>query len=252
MIFYFSATGNSLYVAQRIAAATGDRVASIADAVRGNHFDFSLEDGEAVGFVTPTYFWGIPTPVADFIRWMRLENAGDNYVYHVLTYGMLTGQAHRMMGMQLRAQSLPLDGHFTVRMPDTWTPMFDLSDPAKNQAVLDKAEGEIDAVIQGIRTKAKGRPARGIPLAHLYYAYGLKHYRTDQFTVEDACTGCGLCQRQCPVSAIALDADTKRPTWVKDQCACCLGCLHRCPVFAIQYGKNTRGHGQYVNPNVRL
>ena len=31
----------------------------------------------------------------------------------------------------------------------------------------------------------------------------------------------------------------------------CLGCLHRCPEFAIQYGKNTKKHGQYMNPNVK-
>ena len=32
----------------------------------------------------------------------------------------------------------------------------------------------------------------------------------------------------------------------------CLGCLHRCPKFAIQYGRNTKKHGQYTNPNVKL
>lgn len=43
-----------------------------------------------------------------------------------------------------------------------------------------------------------------------------------------------------------------KPVWVKGKCVMCLGCLHRCPKFAIQYGENTRRHGQYTNPNVKL
>ena len=40
MIFYFSGTGNSEYVARRIAAATGDGVSSIAECVAHRRFDF--------------------------------------------------------------------------------------------------------------------------------------------------------------------------------------------------------------------
>ena len=40
MIFYFSATGNSQYAAEKIAEATGDRLISIGQALRDTHFDF--------------------------------------------------------------------------------------------------------------------------------------------------------------------------------------------------------------------
>ena len=43
-----------------------------------------------------------------------------------------------------------------------------------------------------------------------------------------------------------------KTVWVKDKCVMYLGCLHRCPKFAIQYGKKTKKHGQYTNPNVKL
>lgn len=76
--------------------------------------------------------------------------------------------------------------------------------------------------------------------------------RTANLRVGDDCVGCGLCAKKCPVQAIEM-RDGK-PVWVKDKCVMCLGCLHRCPKFAIQYGygENTRRHGQYTNPNVKL
>lgn len=74
--------------------------------------------------------------------------------------------------------------------------------------------------------------------------------RTKNLTVEDTCVGCGLCAQKCPAQAIEMRAG--KPVWVKKNCVMCLGCLHRCPQFAIQYGPNTKVHGQYRNPNVKL
>ena len=51
MIFYFSATGNSKYVADRIAAATGDKTISISDCCKGGVFSFDEAD-KTVGIVS--------------------------------------------------------------------------------------------------------------------------------------------------------------------------------------------------------
>ena len=74
--------------------------------------------------------------------------------------------------------------------------------------------------------------------------------RTAHLRVEKSCVGCGLCVRKCPVQAMELRDG--RPVWVKEKCVMCLGCLHRCQKFAIQYGKRTKGHGQYTNPHVTV
>ena len=67
MIFYFSATGNSRYVAERIAAATGDETISIPDCCKSDRFSFDETD-KTVGIVCPTYSWGLPSIVQEFLE----------------------------------------------------------------------------------------------------------------------------------------------------------------------------------------
>ncbi len=78
-----------------------------------------------------------------------------------------------------------------------------------------------------------------------------KDRQTSNFFLDDGCTGCGLCAKRCPAQAIEISDG--RPKWVKERCELCLRCLHHCPQFAIQYGDgNTREHGQYRNPHVKV
>lgn len=72
MIFYFSATGNSKYVADRIAAAAGDKTISITDCCKGNGFSFDEAD-KTVGIVSPTYAWGLPIIVREFLQKLTLH-----------------------------------------------------------------------------------------------------------------------------------------------------------------------------------
>lgn len=251
MIFYFSATGNSKDVAVRLAIATDDKLMSMTDSLKQGTFDFPLEDDENLGFVTPVYHWGLPTVVVDFMKRLTLPASKRLYTYHVLTFGTTTGQAHRMMARSLQEKGYSLDGRFNVVTVDTWTPMFDLTDKEKIKRTLERADKQIDVVTRQISAKVAGDfDNRKVPFAQLYYRTYGKQSETRRFTVDGTCIGCGLCARQCPADAIEMRAGT--PVWVKEHCAICLGCLHRCPKFAIQFGKRTRGHGQYVNPNVQL
>ena len=65
MIFYFSATGNSRYVAERIAAATGDETISIPDCCKSDRFSFDETD-KTVGIVCPPTHGGCPASCRNF------------------------------------------------------------------------------------------------------------------------------------------------------------------------------------------
>ena len=247
MILYFSATGNCKYTAARLAQAADQEIISITDCIRNGQYDFS---DDTIGIISPVYFWGLPSIVKEFLEKASFQT---DYLYFTATYGTLPGASGYMADKAISGRKI--DAYYSVRMADTWTPIFDLSTPEKTARFTKAAESEIDSVICGVGERRTNKHMRHCtpPIITELIAepiYNKNARRTAHFHVEESCIGCGLCAGKCPVQAIEMNG--KRPIWVKDKCVMCLGCLHRCPEFAIQYENRTKKHGQYVNPNVKL
>lgn len=244
MIFYFSATGNSRHAAKRIADATDDRAISITDCLKNDMFNFIAGNDETIGFAVPVYNFGLPVTVIDFINKLNLQGGG--YGFTLVTYGGFSGGASKMIKDLLNKKGIKTDAQYSVRMPDTWTPAYDVSDKTKTEKINKKADKKINGIIKKIRRKSKGNfDSRRIPFGDKFYGGYDQMRRTNSLSVNEKCIGCGLCAKQCPVDAIEIR--NGRPVWVKDKCAMCLGCLHRCPEFAIQRGDQTALHGQYTH-----
>ena len=252
MIFYFSATGNSLYTAQRLAAATGESLCSITACMQSGQLDFTISKDEMLGFVHPTFFYGLPKIVLEFIRKAQFHVDAQPYVFHVLTMGGSSGGAGDMFRREMAAKGIQTSASFAVVLPDTWTPMFDLSNTAKNLRIVEAAEPVIDDIIAKVTAHTAGDfdKRKGfwrIFSKATYAAY--QKQNTSKFFVSDACVGCGKCAEQCPDKAIEMQ--NGKPVWLHPHCNFCLGCLHQCPAFAIQFGNNTKKHGQWFHPKCK-
>ena len=253
MIFYFSATGNCKYVAECIARETNDVTISITECMEQERFEFEVADDERIGIVSPTYAWKLPLIVEEFLDRLHIAASGSPYIYFVATYGTTPGQTGYYAKKRLAKRGLALSAAYGVKMPDNWTPTFDLSDPQKVGKINAAAEERIQTVISQIRSEARGnfQFPRTPHFTDRIAAHQYEEMRqTRHFVVEDSCIGCGLCAAKCPSKAIRMEE--KKPVWIKEQCYMCLGCLHRCPKFSIQYGNRTKAHGQYLHPKTKV
>ena len=95
MILYFSGTGNSNYVAKRIADALGDEILNLNDRIKSGD-TLPVETGERVIIVTPTYAWRIPRIVRDWLR--KTELRGAKRSWFVMTCGSEVAQWKKSQG----------------------------------------------------------------------------------------------------------------------------------------------------------
>lgn len=244
MIFYFSGTGNSKYVAKKL-WQEDERFINIADAINKNEFEYEVENGERVGFVFPVYFYTLPTIVRDFVQKLILNNV--KYVYGVITCGGGIGQSGSVLKKELKARGIELNYIHDVLMPDNSMLFYQIPDVDHARGRLDDAQKVIDEIIKDIYSSKKVHIGDSTVISDLMEIGYKACNKTAKFYAEDSCMSCGLCAKNCPQHVIKMQDG--KPQWTKESCCKCSACINRCPVQAIQYGKGTKKRNRYVNPN---
>ncbi len=254
MIFYFSGTGNSLWVAKNLAEFQGEQVVSIAEQMNAAaSFSFSLKPGEKLGFVFPIYAWAPPKIVMDFIEKLEIKQDSNPYTFAVGTCGDTAGYTMKLLGKALEKRNLKLDSGFSVFMPNNYIILYDVDSKEEERIKLEDAQQVVQHINEVIEKKKEGvfecyegskSFLNTYVISPLFnkFALGSKKFHT-----ENNCISCSLCERICPIQNIILLEG--KPKW-GDRCTKCLACIHRCPVQAIEYGKKTKNKGRYYNPNL--
>ena len=244
MILCFSGTGNSKYVAKRIANALGDALVNLNDRIKASDTS-SIETGERVIIVTPTYAWRIPRVVRDWLRKTELRGAKQAWI--VMTCGSEIGNADKYNRELCTEKGLSCMGTAQTVMPENYIAMFSAPQADKARQIVAKAKPDIDRAIAAIQAGECFAPTRNNlydrfmsgPVNPIFYKCFVK---ANAFTASSACIGCGQCVKRCPMNNVTLKDG--KPVWGRN-CTHCMACICYCPKEAIEYGKKSVGQPRY-------
>lgn len=248
IIYYFSATGNSLFISRKIAEnIENSQILSIVSEMKKD--DIS-PDAEKIGFVFPLYFSGIPLIVENFIKKINIADVG--YIFAVVTAGIpVTGAALSIVDKLLYNKNKRLNYGSYVKMVDNYLPIYDIPDQKEQIKINQKALLKAEIISKNINDKINKKTLEVTPLLAIQYKPWKK--KKDEFDsvffTDSKCNGCGICKKVCPTSNIKLL--DKKPQWFGN-CEFCLACIHHCPQKSIQLDKKSVYKRRYIHPEIKL
>lgn len=288
VIYYFSASGNSLVAARALARGLDGQLVSIPsvmDQVR------ICPDTDAMGIVFPVYYatndnGGVPLIVRRFID--KLDGIGQKYLFAVCTHSGGPGTTIENARDMIAARGGKLAAGFTVKMAvppaaikkikdavlykelrKTDTP----GDQGRYQQAYADAAKKLDAICEYVNAGKTGmfetssalQKLVNVPLLLLTKPVFTSRYRQlsgstgrsfrelihgadRSFTCSEKCHGCGTCARVCPVGNIEMV--DRKPVW-QHRCETCFACYVWCPNGAIG-GPIVAYNERHHHPDVRL
>ena len=234
MIFYFSGTGNSKWVAEELAKKTNDQA---VDIMSNNQHGFTKD--EVIGIVFPIYAWSPAEPIIDFVKTLQPEGR--------FTFGIGTCADEAGLAMEQIQKYLPLNSSYSIKMPNNYIIASNVENDEEIKTKIKEAELQLDVIAEEIKARkninrvTKGKLAllksNVVSLAFNKFARTTKPFR-----VTDSCVGCKQCAIDCPAQTIEMVEG--KPKW-QEKCYQCLKCIHTCPTGATEYGKGTVGRKRY-------
>jgi ferredoxin len=254
-LLYFTATGNSLYIAKSI----GGELYSIPKMDKESTYEFA---DDKIGIIFPLHAWGVPSYVADFLRKATFN---CDYLFAVTTYGIYSGAVAKHLTDIGNEAGYSFDYINKIRMVDNYIPTFDMNKEIEKEAKkeIEKHLSEIKSDIESSKkwilkesflNKAtfnymmgrENKPFNKKRLKVHVYGEGIDNY----IDVEDSCTQCGVCVKVCPVDNIRIDNESAKIA-LSDKCFMCLACVHHCPSNAIHI-KGEVNKSRYRNRHIKL
>ncbi len=240
-IYYFSGTGNSLYVARelqkRIPETNLIPMVSLLDK------DIIETSGETLGFVFPIHGMTVPIPVKKFIKKLHLKSA--KYIFAIATRAATPHRAFIAIEKILKKNGKVLDSFFTLNMASN-DPKFEDWHPATGEELAElesEVKNKLDSIQNIVLNKEKSRekdtnftvPVNFVleRLVLLGMAFAEYDGAKDYFYSDSKCKGCGTCEKVCLSGKIKMV--NKKPVWQENvKSYMCYACLNYCPAQAVQ------------------
>jgi len=264
-IYYFSGTGNSLFIAKKLKSLiTNAELIPVVKAIKENNFTIEAEN---VGFVFPCHGTTIPIPIKIFIE--RMDIRFSKYFFGIVTRAGSVFSGFSIIDKALKKQKKKLNASFIIDMgfndpklkefevpSETDLKKLEESALIKLKIIKDTISSQADYIEKDTTgvTFSKSKILNAllgklIPFMTHYISPGVKKY----FYTDSNCVGCGICEKVCLSRKIKMVND--KPVWQKNiTCYLCYACLNYCPKSAVQiYSKiwmksYTAKRGRYPHP----
>ncbi|MBW2002172.1 MAG: flavodoxin family protein, partial [Deltaproteobacteria bacterium] len=144
-VYYFSGTGNSLWVAQKISEKIEDsELISIPKVVNKKE---GIK-GEIIGIVCPIYMYNIPLIVADFIR--KIESA--EYIFLVYAGAGELGGGIKDLFKIFASKKLKVSSIFNVPMPSNYTP-YGITQEDRPKELFANIDSRVDGIVKIVKKR---------------------------------------------------------------------------------------------------
>ncbi len=246
MVIYFSATGNTEFLAKELAKRLNDEAVNLLPRIKNQDYT-PLNSEKPFIICAPVYVCEMPRFMMKYLKKLSFEGSKD--VYFIFTSGGYCGPSGILAKRIFKAKKMVYKGHAEFKMPRNYIasdsyPMLPKEETEKR--IID-AYGHIDPVVNDIAAgnKLKARHVFlfetliTVPFNPIWCKYKLT---SKDFYATDPCMGCGKCERLCPLNNIKMV--DKKPVW-GDNCTHCMACIGNCPSKAIEYGDITKDKEQY-------
>lgn len=249
-LYYYTGTGNSLWVARQLAERLEDPVDLIS---LGTDYELPNTDCDRMGIIFPVHMWGLPLRVVEFIR--QLKPIPNCYVFALaVNAGQVAGTLIQLQ-KALAEQGIALGSGFDLLLPSNYIIWNGAQPEAMQQQLFANTRHKLDSVAAELKARQprlieKGPWWQNIPFSAINKVASPRVPGMDKdFWVDKKCNSCGTCARVCPAGNIRMEAG--HPVWMH-HCEQCLACLQWCPQEAIQYAKKTADKKRYHNPEISL
>ncbi len=247
-ILFFSGAGNSRAVARTLGKELEtDFCLRMADAD-----EETLCRLKTLGLIFPSYFGAPPAYLRYFLSEVLRPAAPElEYLYLIITHGGGPMYSSGIAEMLLQDIGYAVSYVATLRMVDTYIPLFRVPPRAKQEAMNRKAFEDLHLIAEDIRNQKISIPPRW-PLSRsaftLFNRKKHSRYTKDRnFIVDERCTRCGVCAEVCPVGNITLEE--KEGVTYHGSCEQCFACYHHCPTHAITLKRRPlHGYQYYQGP----
>ena len=246
-IFYFSGTGNSFWSAKKIGQGVGGdyELINIGDEAQKSEI---IIEADAVVFVFPSYAYGLPIIVRRFAKSAVFKTP---YLAAFVTFGTSPGGTLGVLRRILKKKGIEKMYFGRIPAVENYLAIFGTQKEKKQKRRVSMQEKATEEAVRAVIEKRENKVCTCRVFSAFIsrlFSLGVKIFYKS-YRVGAHCTGCGVCEKICPVSAIAMKDG--KPLF-SNKCEHCQGCIDICPLRAIQFGRVKFGSPGYRHPDVTI